>query len=219
MTVRSSNSDTSEALNDLLGEIRACRRCVVNPIGVALPHEPRPVLRASTTARLLIASQAPGIRVHNSGMPFTDASGDRLRQWMDVDKATFYDETRIAIVPMGFCFPGWTTARADLPPRPECRAEWHDRLFARMPNLTTILVVGTYARAYHFARLGLPTSSKETLSEVVARWPDFLGGKLKVIPLPHPSWRNGGWLKANPWFERELLPVVRREVRAALGVD
>jgi len=203
-------------LAELLSNIRACRVCRDAPEGAQLPHEPRPVLRVSPAARLLIAGQAPGIRVHNSGAPFTDPSGDRLRQWMNVDEATFYDETRVAIVPMGFCFPGWDDKKGDLPPRPECRALWHDRLFERLPNLETILVVGTYARDYHFARLGLAGRKGENLSSVVSRWRDFAGGRPKVIPLPHPSWRNSGWLKRNPWFEADLLPDLRAAVRTAL---
>jgi uracil-DNA glycosylase len=208
-------SDPEADLSALLADIRACRECVARPRGAPLSQEPRPVLRVSTAARLLIASQAPGIRVHKSGMPFTDASGDRLRQWMGIDKEAFYDESRVAIVPMGFCFPGWDAKKSDLPPRPECRALWHDRLFGMLPAVETILVVGGYARAYHLARLGHASSPRETLTKVVSRWRDFSEGKPKVIVLPHPSWRNNGWLRANAWFEAELLPVLRDAVRAA----
>ncbi len=214
--VKSSTSRAEATLAALVGEIRACRECIDHPVGPALPHEPRPVLRVSATARLLIAGQAPGIRVHTSGVPFTDPSGDRLRQWMGVDSATFYDETRVAIVPMGFCFPGWDAKRSDLPPRPECRARWHDRLFDLLPQVVTILVVGGYARAYHFSRLGLAAHPRESLTSAVARWREFSAGQPKVIPLPHPSWRNNAWLKSNPWFETELLPMLRHEVRAAI---
>src|SRR5690349_20304808 len=130
------------AFESLLAEIRACRLCRDRPAGAPLPHEPRPVLQPSRTARLLVASQAPGTRVHASGMPFTDASGDRLRDWMGVDSATFYDARRIAIVPMGFCFPGQDAKGGDLPPRPECRRAWHERLFAMMPQIELVLAIG-----------------------------------------------------------------------------
>ncbi len=210
-------SKNAARLDALLAEIRACRICRDTPSGPALPHEPRPVLRASATARLLIAGQAPGVRVHQSGAPFTDPSGDRLRQWMDVDVDTFYDASRISIVQMGFCFPGWDAKKGDLPPRSECRAHWHDRLFAALPAIETILVVGAYARDYHFTRLGLDWSRKETLTTTVRRWREFQHSTPRIIPLPHPSWRNSGWLKANRWFESELLPVLRREVLQAVG--
>ncbi len=205
-----------DPLERMLSDIRACRICAQSPRGKPLAHEPRPVLRASTSARLLIASQAPGVRVHRSGVPFTDASGDRLRQWMGVDRETFYDESRVAIVPMSFCFPGWNDRKADLPPRPECRARWHDRLFALLPALDTVLVVGAAARAYHFARLGLDAAPGESQTSIIARWRDFDAARPRVVPLPHPSWRNNAWLKANPWFAGELLPALQAHVRAAL---
>ena len=197
--------------------IAACRICYDAPVGAQLPHEPRPVVRLSSTARLLIAGQAPGIRVHNSGVPFTDPSGDRLRQWMGVDPDTFYDASRIAIVPMGFCFPGWDAKGGDLPPRRECRIAWHDEIFAAMPQIEVVLVIGAYAQAYHLERLGMTYRRSEPLSALVARWRDFLDTSPRVIPLPHPSWRNSGWLKRNPWFEAELLPVLRAEVERALA--
>lgn len=216
---KSSNSSLQGDLAALLADIRACRVCVDHPRGRPLPHEPRPVLRASSTARLLIAGQAPGIRVHNSGTPFTDPSGDRLRQWLAMDAAEFYDESRVAIIPMGFCFPGWDAKKSDLPPRPECRDAWHDRLFALLPDIRLVLVVGAHARAYHFPRLGIAAPANESLTGVVARWRDFGAARPRVIPLPHPSWRNSGWLKANPWFETELLPMLRREARAAMAKE
>jgi len=208
--------ETGDPLARLLTDIRACRVCRDAPSGPRLPHEPRPVLRVAATARLLIAGQAPGVRVHASGTPFTDPSGDRLRQWMGVTAEEFYDEARVAIVPMGFCFPGLDAKKSDLPPRAECRALWHDRLFALLPAVQTVLVVGAYARAYHFDRLGLTAPKGASLTETVARWRDFSQGHPGVIPLPHPSWRNSGWLKAHPWFEAELLPDLRAAVRAAL---
>ena len=164
----------------------------------------------------MIAGQAPGIRVHNTGFPFNDPSGDRLRLWMGVDREVFYDESRIAVAAMGFCFPGWDADKGDLPPRRECRAHWHDRLFAQMPRLETILAVGVVAQDYHLRRLGLPRGSGETMTQTVRRWTDFQHLRPRVIPLPHPSWRNSGWLKRNPWFESDLLPQVRQAVRDAL---
>ncbi len=200
------------SLDALLRDIGACRICKDAPLGAhPLPHEPRPVVRVTQTARLLVASQAPGIRVHASGLPFDDRSGDRLRDWMGVDAATFYDTRRIAFAPMGFCFPGYDGAGADLPPRRECARHWHDRLFALLPRVETVLTVGGYAQDYHLARLGLATR-REPMTQTVRRWRDFSGGTPRVIPLPHPSWRNTGWLKKNPWFETELLPQLRAEV-------
>ena len=195
----------------------ACRLCRDAPRGPRLPHEPRPVFRLSPTARLLIASQAPGLRAHRSGIPFTDASGDRLRQWMGVSSETFYDVSRIAIAPMGFCFPGYSPAMADLPPRPECRAAWHDQLFAEMPQIACMLAIGRHAQTYHFARLGRPLPKAEPLEAIVRRWRDFAGASPVVIALPHPSWRNSGWLKRNPWFETEVLPALRQAVAEAIG--
>ena len=210
-----SNSDAK--LAELTARIRACRICAEHPEGDPLPHEPRPVLAVSSTARLMVAGQAPGIRVHQSGKPFTDPSGDRLRQWMGIDEAVFYDESRIAIVPMGFCFPGWDANKGDLPPRRECRAAWHDALMAAMPRVETILVIGAYAQEYHFARLELARRKGEGVTELVRRFADFAGAKPRVIPLPHPSWRNSGWLRKNPWFEAEVLPLVRRSVESAMA--
>ncbi len=202
---------SDQTLDALLAEIGQCRICTLAPRGRPLAHEPRPVVRVSATARLLVASQAPGIRVHASGLPFDDRSGDRLRDWMGVDADTFYDTSRIAFAPMGFCFPGYDAQGADLPPRRECRAHWHDRLFALLPQIETVLTVGSYAQDYHLARLGLQTR-KLPMSEVVGGWRDYAQARPRVIPLPHPSWRNTGWLKKNPWFEADLLPVLRAEV-------
>jgi uracil-DNA glycosylase len=188
----------------LLKDIRACRICAGK-----LKHEPRPVLRAAATARLCIASQAPGTRVHASGMPFTDPSGDRLRDWLGTDKETFYDQTRIAIVPMGFCFPGLDDNGGDLPPRKECAPHWRDRIFTNLPNLKLTLLVGSYAQAWH-----LKGRLKPTMTETVKAWRDY---GPDFIPLPHPSWRNNGWIKKNPWFEAELLPHLRRRVSRILS--
>lgn len=190
-------------LDELLAEIRACRLCAP-----ALPHEPRPVLRASATARLAICGQAPGARVHASGTPFTDASGDRLRAWLGIGPDIFYDGTRIAIIPMGFCFPGLDVAGGDLPPRRQCAAAWHARLFAALPQLELKLLVGSYAQAWH-----LEVRHKSNMTETVRAWREYLP---EFLPLPHPSWRNNGWLKANPWFEADLLPQLRARVQALL---
>ena len=158
-----------------------------------------------------MASQAPGTRVHASGLPFDDRSGDRLRDWMGVDRTTFYDEARVAFAPMGFCFPGTDAAGSDLPPRRECVRHWHDRLFALVPQVELILTVGGYAQDYHLARLGL-TARRLPMTEVVRNWRAYMDAEPKVLPLPHPSWRNTGWLRKNPWFEAELVPFLRAEV-------
>jgi uracil-DNA glycosylase len=187
----------------LLSDIRACRVCAAH-----LPHEPRPVVRARPTARLCIVGQAPGTRVHASGVPFTDPSGDRLRSWLGVDEATFYDERRIAIVPMGFCFPGLDAKGGDLPPRGECAPLWREKLFAELKEIKLTLVVGSYAQAWH-----LKGRKKASLTETVRAWREY---GPQYMPLPHPSWRNNAWVKKNPWFEGELLPELRRRVTKVL---
>ena len=204
-------------LADLVGRIRSCRICKDAPDGLRLPHEPRPVVRASSTARLLVAGQAPGVRVHATGLSFNDASGDRLRQWMGVSREIFYDQSRVAIVPMGFCFPGHDAAKGDLPPRRECRANWHDDLFRLMPQIETILAIGRYAQDYHFKRLELPYRKGARLEDIIRAWSDHLEVRPRVIALPHPSWRNTTWLKRNPWFEAELVPILRAEVARAIS--
>jgi uracil-DNA glycosylase len=191
-------------LDALLAEIRACRICAKS-----LPLGPRPVLRASRTARVALCSQAPGTKVHASGRPFTDRSGDRLREWLAVDSDTFYDERRIAIVPMGFCYPGVDAKGGDRPPRPECRAIWHDRLFQALPQIELIVVIGGHAMAYHLGR-----RRKPSVRETVAAFREYLP---RVIPLPHPSWRNNAWLDRNPWFEAELLPVLRTSLHRLIA--
>jgi uracil-DNA glycosylase len=200
-------------LEKVLAAIRACRHCVEAPRGKPLPHEPRPVLRASGSARLAVCSQAPGTKVHVSGVPFTDRSGDRLREWMGVTSDEFYDESRVVIVPMGFCFPGQDGHGADLPPRRECAPRWHRELFAALPQLELVLAVGSYAQAFH-----LGEAAGKSLQETMLGWRRHLKRKRRprVLPLPHPSWRNNKWLTDNLWFERELLPVLRREVRALM---
>jgi uracil-DNA glycosylase len=203
----------------LVASIRACRICRDRPRGTPLPHEPRPVLRASTTARICIASQAPGTRVHASGTPFTDPSGDRLRTWMGVDPETFYDVRRIAIVPMGFCFPGLDAKGSDLPPRRECAPAWRREVLSALPAIELLLAIGSYAQKWHLGEQARPT-----LTETMSHWREIMvssaasGGPL-VIPLPHPSWRNNAWLKRNRWFEAELLPVLRREIKRLLSAN
>lgn len=191
------------ALEGLLAEIRACRLCEAH-----LPLGPRPVLRASATATVLVAGQAPGTLVHGSGVPWDDASGVRLRGWLGLDKAAFYDEARIAIVPMGFCYPG-RGAGGDLPPRPECRATWHPRLLPLLPDVRLVLAIGAHAQAWH-----LGGRAKKTLTDTVRAWREYAPG---VIPLPHPSPRNIGWFQHNPWFEAEVVPMARAAVAAALA--
>lgn len=202
---------SARRLERLAAEVRACRICRDAP-GAAprLPHEPRPVLRPSTTARLAVFSQAPGARVHASGVPFTDPSGVRLRAWMGLGDAAFYDIGRVAIVPMGFCFPGQDAKGGDLPPRRECAIAWRARLMAAMPQLELALLVGGYAQAWHLPA-GLAAGG---LTSTVARWRDIAAvtSAPVYVPLPHPSWRNNGWLKRNPWFEAELLPWLRERV-------
>jgi uracil-DNA glycosylase len=173
---------------------------------------------ASATARIMIVGQAPGNRVHLSGQPFTDPSGDRLRAWMGVDKAVFYDSSRVAIIPMGFCFPGNDAKGGDLPPRRECVATWHDRLMPLMPGADLILVIGRYAIDYHFARLGLSHFNRPTLTETVMVWREIFEASAtpRILVLPHPSWRNTGWLKQNPWFDADLVPRLQAEVAARL---
>lgn len=182
----------------LLREIRACRLCEAQ-----LPLGPRPVLRASTSAKLLIVGQAPGTRVHESGVPWSDASGKRLREWLQVDEATFYDERRVAIVPMGFCYPG-RKGDGDAPPRPECSATWHHRLLPLLKKVELTLLIGRYAQSYFLGSTDVTAN--------VRQWRE----RLPLLPLPHPSPRNIAWFKQNPWFEHDVLPTLRRHVRAAL---
>ena len=204
----------SVELEHLSARVRACRICVENPVGRPLPHEPRPVLVASDTARVLIASQAPGTRVHLSGRPFTDASGDRLRGWLGVRSDEFYDAGKFAIVPMGFCFPGQDAKGGDLPPRRECAPAWRAALMAAMPQIDLILTIGLYAQTWHMG-----AARRASLSQTVADWRAVWDeqGAPKVLPLPHPSWRNTGWLKKNPWFETDLLPFLKAEIRRRIA--
>lgn len=189
------------ALPDLLKEIRHCRICAEH-----LPLGPRPVLQAGAGARILIAGQAPGRKVHASGIPFDDASGARLREWLGVSQETFYDPASIAILPMGFCYPG-TGSSGDLPPRPECAANWRQPLLTHLKHIELTLVIGRYALAYH-----LP--AEQSLTEAVRNWRQSWP---KILPLPHPSPRNNLWLKRNPWFAQGVLPALRQRVAELLA--
>jgi len=190
-----------ERLEEVAAAARACTVCAAE-----LPLGPRPVLRVSTTARVLIASQAPGTKVHASGTPFTDASGVRLRAWLGMTEAEFYDVARIGILPMGLCYPGRLPKGGDAPPRTECRALWHPRLMPLMPELRVILPIGSYAQA-HYLGPGDMTTRVRNFREFLPRY----------FPLPHPSWRTTGWEQRNPWFAAEVLPALRQEVAAALA--
>lgn len=186
--------------------LKACSLCSKQFTKTSTAHAPRPVFQGTRSARILLAGQAPGRRVHLSGKPFTDASGDRLRAWMGIDENVFYDPTRIAILPMAFCFPGYDAKGADLPPPRLCADVWRQKILAQFPNLSLIIAIGGYAQKWHL-------QTRQTVSEVVRQWRDY---SPDVLPLPHPSWRNTAWLKKNPWFEDELIPVLREKVRGHL---
>ncbi|MCG6883171.1 MAG: uracil-DNA glycosylase family protein [Silicimonas sp.] len=195
-------------LDALTQEIAACTLCTERFAATATAHAPRPVTWFGTGARVLIAGQAPGLQVHESGKPFTDPSGNRLRNWMGIDEAVFYDTSRVAILPMAFCFPGYDAKGSDLPPPRICARAWRARVLDALGKFSLTLLVGGYAQSWH-----LPRASK-SVTTTVAEWRDHLPD---VLPLPHPSWRNTGWLKKNPWFETELLPVLRYRVAEALA--
>ncbi len=182
--------------------VRQCTLCQA-----VLPHEPRPVVQASPEARILVVGQAPGRRVHETGLPFNDPSGDRLRDWMGISRAVFYDEHQLAILPMGFCYPG-TGKQGDLPPRPECAPAWRKAILSHLTHIQLTLVIGRYAQAWH---LGSPKRSvTDAVLEWEAHWPE-------LVALPHPSPRNNRWLKENPWFEDAVLPRLKARVRDVLG--
>ncbi|HJS33123.1 MAG TPA: uracil-DNA glycosylase family protein [Alphaproteobacteria bacterium] len=191
------------ALAAAIAAARACRICEAK-----LPLGPRPVLMIRRGARILLVGQAPGTRVHESGLPYTDRSGDRLRDWLGVDRATFYDNPRIAILPMGMCYPGRDARGGDLPPTPECGPTWHPRLRPLLPDIGLTLLIGQYAQAYYLGR-----RRKASLTATVEAWREYLP---EFLALPHPSWRNTAWLRKNPWFEREVVPALRRRVKALL---
>lgn len=204
----------ADAPEALAAEVRACRVCRDAPSGRALPHEPRPVLVVSSRARILIAGQAPGTRVHASGIPFTDPSGDRLRDWLGVDREAFYDPGNFAILPMGFCFPGLDPTGGDLPPRRECAPLWRARLMAAMPQIELVLAIGIHAQSWH-----LGAARGASLTETVRDWRRIFaaGERPAMLPLPHPSWRNSGWLKRNAWFGTDLLPFLRAQIAHRIG--
>ena len=190
-------------LHDLLKEVRACEICAPD-----LPLGPRPTVVAKSSAKIMIIGQAPGTKVHETGIPWNDPSGDRLRNWLSVTREIFYDGSKIAIMPMGFCYPGRLERGGDNPPRPECAPAWHEKILAGLPNIELTLLVGMYAQKYYLAE-----QNKKTLTETVRHWQEFAPA---MIPTPHPSWRTTAWLKKNLWFEAELLPVLQQKVRKLL---
>lgn len=195
----------SEPLPALLRRIRDCRLCAEH-----LPLGPRPVLEAAPEARVMIVGQAPGTRVHETGIPWNDPSGDRLREWMGVEHDAFYDPARYAIVPMGFCYPGKGPS-GDLPPRPECAATWREPLHAALPNVRLTLLIGQYAQRYY-----LGARRKRSLTDTVKAWREY---GPQYLPMPHPSPRNVGWRQRNAWFESEVVPALRRRLAEALGKE
>jgi len=188
-------------LNTLLSEVSRCELCADN-----LPLGPNPVLQCSASAKILLAGQAPGSKVHSTGIPFDDPSGNRLRDWLGVSREVFYDASVIAILPMGFCYPG-TGASGDLPPRPECADRWREPLLTQMKQIELTLVLGQYAQRYHF------DAKTRSLTELVRSWEDYWPA---MVPLPHPSPRNNRWLRQNPWFEIELLPELKSRIKLIL---
>lgn len=193
----------SETLEALASRARACTRCASE-----LPHAPRPVFRVANSARLLIVGQAPGSKVHATGIPWNDRSGDRLREWTGLDREAFYDTGRIAIIPIGLCYPGVDAHGGDLPPLRRCASTWHPEFARHLPHLRLTLLVGSYAQAFYLGR-----ERSNSLGETVAAWRSYLPN---FLPLPHPSWRNTAWLRRNPWFEAELVPELRERVGASI---
>jgi uracil-DNA glycosylase len=191
------------ALDEAIAAARACTICARE-----LPLGPRPVLLVRATSRLLIVSQAPGTRVHETGLPFNDRSGDRLRAWLGVDRETFYDHPRLGIMPVGMCYPGVDAKGGDKPPMKICAPTWHPRIRPLLTEVRLTLLVGSYAQAYY-----LRDRRRNSMTETIAAWRDYLPD---FLPLPHPSWRNTAWLKRNPWFERDVIPILQRRVRALL---
>lgn len=224
----------SRKLDALERRIRSCRKCLDDPDGAVLEQEPRPILQVSALARIAVFGQAPGIRAHVAGLPFKDPSGVRLRAWMGIDEATFYDASQVAIAPMGFCFPGYDAKGSDLPPRRECAPLWRDELLSLLPQIELALLIGGHAQKWHLGKRWGATSR-----ETVRNWEAVLEAsaghvagqdasanseasarcilpRAAMFPLPHPSWRNNAWLRANPWFDEQLLPCLRQQVRLAL---
>ena len=203
-TIAKRGASDDADLNALLRRIRRCDHCAAH-----LPLGPRPVLRAASSARLLIIGQAPGTKVHESGIPWNDRSGERLRDWLQMTPEVFYDESRVAIVPMGFCYPGVDARGGDKPPRPECAPLWHEPVMAALPSIRLTLLIGLYAQKHYLGK-----ARRSSLTETVQAWRDYGPERL---PLPHPSWRNTAWMRRNPWFEAELLPDLRQRVSEALN--
>lgn len=197
------NKDSCSSLDSLLADVRACRACAPH-----LPLGPRPIVRAGADARILIVGQAPGARVHASGIPWDDASGDRLRNWLGIDAATFHDESRFAIIPMGFCYPGRGNG-GDKPPRRECAQLWLDSLLGKLPDIQLTLLIGQYAQR-HF----LGARRKASLTETVRAWREYAPA---FVPLPHPSPRNQPWFQRHAWFESEVLPMLRERIAQLIG--
>lgn len=195
----------STDLHEFVDEIRACQLCASD-----MERAPRPILQVSATAKILIAGQAPGNLAMESGRPFTDPSGDRLRDWLQIDETTFYDASKVSIVPMGFCFPGYDKNGGDIPPMKRCAETWHQALFERLPQIELKVLIGGYAQRWHIG-----DQMEKTLTATVQKWQSFLAQG--VIVTPHPSWRNNAWLKRNPWFEAELLPELRKRVQVLLS--
>ncbi|PAU37343.1 IclR family transcriptional regulator [Vibrio coralliilyticus] len=191
-------------LEDLLQQIRQCRRCESD-----LPLGANPIIQASKEAKLLIIGQAPGTRVHKTSIPWNDPSGDRLRQWLELDKMAFYDANKIAIMPMGLCYPGKGKS-GDLPPRKECAPQWHSKVLEQLPNIGMTLLIGQYAQNYYLQ------DKPKTLTETVRAWQQWAP---QYLPLPHPSPRNTLWLRRNPWFEAEVVPFIREYVHAHIGIE
>ena len=195
----------STDLHEFVAEIHACQLCKAD-----MERPPRPILQVSETAKILVAGQAPGNLAMESGRPFTDPSGVRLRDWLSLDEETFYDATKVAIVPMGFCFPGYDKNGGDIPPMKRCAKTWRQPLLDRVPNIELTVLIGGYAQKWHIG-----DQMEKTLTATVQKWQNFL--EQGVIVTPHPSWRNNAWLKRNPWFEAELLPVLRKRVHSLLS--
>ena len=204
-----------EEFDGLMRSVRACVICRDAPqYPPALSHDPRPILQANPHARLCIISQAPGARVHASGKPYADPSGARLRDWLGLDEAAFYDARNVAIVPMGFCFPGNDANGGDLPPRRECAQTWHERVLAQLPRIKLMVLIGQYAQRWHLDR----DLTRDGVTATVRQWRSIYQSRERprTMPLPHPSWHNSAWLKRHPWFASELLPVLRAHVRELL---
>ncbi|MEL6979144.1 MAG: uracil-DNA glycosylase family protein [Pseudomonadota bacterium] len=200
--------------DQLLREIRACRLCAERFAATPTGHAPKPVLQFAPGARFAVAGQAPGVRAHASGRPFDDPSGVRLRRWLGVDQETFWDARRIALAPMGFCFPGHDAKGGDLPPPPLCARTWRDQLMAAHPRLALILLLGRPAIRWHLG----PAAASQRLDALAAQWRERLAAptRPRIVVAPHPSWRNNAWLKRNPWFEAEAIPAIRAAVASLL---